>query len=30
MSKFGTLDNVYAHAQDEDLKPALRPEASGG
>ena len=30
MSKFGTLDNVYAHAQDEDLKPALRRKLQEG
>ena len=30
MAKFGTLDNVYAHAQDEDLKPALRRKLQEG
>ena len=30
MAKFGTLDNVYAHAQDEALKPALRRKLQEG
>ena len=30
MHKFGTLDNVYAHAEDEALKPALRRKLQEG
>ena len=30
MSRFGNLDTVYAHAQDEDLKPALRRKLQEG
>ena len=30
MHKFGTLDNVYAHAEDEALKPALRRKLQAG
>lgn len=30
MSKFGNLDTIYTHAQDEDLKPALRRKLQEG